>query len=266
MTFDQNLVDKFEQVLNCPPPSGRQKEQFVQDFMEEHSELVPIHDSWGHPLHFGMIISKYRLSTEYTTDYVYITKNSAQWKISFVELEKPEKSIFTKDDRFSADFNDALQQVNAWKLFLQENREEGLRRLRPLLNIGDLGRNPIDFDFHLVIGRSADKNKTLVRKRFIADLSKQINIITYDQVLDRYKDRPSSKKNIMKMSEDKFDFKILNSEPVGMFSQMTPEFLNVSGTDETTLKSWGYDIDAWRDGILLMVNGKSTLPSSFTKP
>lgn len=264
MNFDQSLVEEFETVLKSPPPVGRQKEQFVQDFMEDRSELIPVTNLLGHHLHFGMIISKYKLSTEYTTDYIYITKNSGLWRIIFVELEKPEKLIFTGNvERVttSAEFNAALGQVNCWRQFTQDHREEALRRLRPLLDIGNMRNNPIELKFQLIIGRSKNKNSTLARKIYLKANYSDVEVITYDQVIDYYKNFSSVKKNVMQMSGDKFSFKILNTEPQHIFSYMSPEFLQIPSDDECKLKAMGFEIDEWKRGKMLMINGKSTLPS-----
>ena len=41
LEYDQPLVDEFRTLLDSKPPNGKQFEQLFQDFLEEHSELIP---------------------------------------------------------------------------------------------------------------------------------------------------------------------------------------------------------------------------------
>ncbi len=153
--FDAALVAAFKNVLNNPPPAGRQKEQVVQDYLEQHTELIPTPNRLNHHLHFQSVVSKFPLGTELTTDYLYITKSSDTWRITLVELESPDKSIFTADTRkttTSAEFNAALNQVRSWKHFLADNKDEVLRRLEPLLRPVNMRCNPVEFHYQLIIG------------------------------------------------------------------------------------------------------------------
>jgi hypothetical protein len=94
LSVNENLITEFTQLLDSPPPSGRQKEQVVQDFLENHSVLIPTPNRLNHQLHFDVIVSKFPLSTELITDYVYLTKSSDTWRVTFVELEMPDKKIW----------------------------------------------------------------------------------------------------------------------------------------------------------------------------
>ncbi len=174
LPIDEALISAFMDVLRNPPPKGRQKEQVVQDFLEQHTELIPTPNLLNHHLHFESVISKFPLGTELTTDYAYITKSSDTWRITLVELESPDKSIFTSDTKktnTSAEFNAALNQVRSWKNYIKENRDEVLRRLDPLLQPVGMRRNPVEFHYQLIIGKSEDKNLTPERQRLYRSLS-----------------------------------------------------------------------------------------------
>jgi hypothetical protein len=260
-TFDPAFIEAFKLVLDGPSSVGRQKEQLVQDYLESHTELIPTPNLLNHHLHFESVISKFPLGTELTTDYVYITKSSDTWRITLVELESPDKSIFTNDTRkatTSAEFNAALNQVRSWKHFLAENKGEVLRRLEPLIQPIAMRRNPIEFHYQLIIGRSADKNLTPERKRHIRGLIDEtgFEIMTFDQLIDWYINDQRYKKLVLRLTGSQFAFKYMHFLPSQMLSYLGPDSLHLSKEEIDKLKADGYEIDKWRKGDLLTYNGK----------
>lgn len=261
IAFDQHLVEEFIKILESPPPDGRQKEQVVQDFLEEHTELIPIPNRLNHHLHFEVVISKFPLTTELTTDYVYITKSSDVWRITFVELEVPEKPIYnsnTKKVNTSAKFNDALNQVRSWKHFIDENKNEVLRKLEPLLQPKGMKRNPIEFHYQLIIGRSENKNFTEARKKHFRGLIDEtgIDILTYDTLLNWYRNDQRFLKNILRLSGVQYAFKYMHFEPTQIFSYVGPDYLTLTQEQIDHLKNSGYEMDKWKKGDLLTYNNK----------
>src|SRR5580704_4346426 len=159
--LDEQLIAELEGILVGPPPAGRQHEQVTQEFLEQHSEFIPTPNLLNHHLHFQCVVAKFPLGTELKTDYLYITKSSDRWRITLVELELPTKRLFSENLKYahaSAEFNGALDQVRSWKRFVNDNREEIVRRLEPLLQPLNMRANPIEFDYQLIIGRSKEKN------------------------------------------------------------------------------------------------------------
>lgn len=260
-TFDASLLNAFKLVLDSAPPAGRQKEQAVQDFLETHTELIPTPNRLNHHLHFESVVSKFPLGTELTTDYVYITKSSDTWRITFVELESPEKLIFTADTRkatTSAEFNAALNQVRSWKHFLSDNKAEVLRRLEPLLQPAAMRRNPIEFNYQLIIGRSENKNLTPERKKNIRGLVDEtgIEIMTFDQLADWYTNDQRYKKLILRLTGNQFAFKYMHFLPSEILTFVGPDRLVISQEDMDKLKAAGYEMDKWSKGDLLTYNRK----------
>lgn len=259
LPLDNDLISQFEKILADPPPSGRQKEQVVQDFLEQHPELIPTPNRLNHHLHCEAIISKFPLGTELTTDYVYITKSSDVWRITFVELESPDKSIFTGDTKktnTSAEFNAALNQVRSWKHFLDENKPEVIRRLEPLLQPWGMRRNPIEFHFHLIIGRSEDKNLSTERKKHLRGLIDEtgFDIFTYDRLLSWYNSDQRYKKLILRLSGSQFAFKFMHFEPTQILSFLGPDRLAITPADLERLNAAGYEMGKWSKGDLLTYN------------
>lgn len=48
-------------------------EEKVQEFLEKHSELIPAPFLLNHGIHFDAVLSKFRISTDLTTDFCYLT-------------------------------------------------------------------------------------------------------------------------------------------------------------------------------------------------
>jgi len=259
--IDEDLIDKFKRTLDEPPPAGRQKEQVVQDFLEKHTELIPTPNRLNHHLHFQSVVSKFPLGTELTTDYLYITKSSDVWRVTLVELESPEKRIFTGDlkrTNTSAEFNAALNQVRSWKHYLDENKAEVIRRLEPLLQPMNMRRNPIEFHFQLIIGRSDEKNLSVERKRHFRGLIDEtgIELLTFDQLIDWYRNDQRYKKLVLRLTGSQYAFKYMHFEPTQILSYVGPDRLSLSDDEFQRLKAAGYEMDKWIKGELLTYNSK----------
>jgi len=150
LDVDEALLSSFSALLEGPAPQGRQKEQVVQDYLELHNELVPTPNLLNHHLQLNSIVSKYPLSTDLITDYLYLTKSSGSWIITLVELESPDKDIFTSDLKRAtptAPFTAALAQVMDWKSYVEDHKSELLERLAPLLVPHPMRRNPVSFEY-----------------------------------------------------------------------------------------------------------------------
>lgn len=192
---------------------------------------------------------------------MYITKSSDIWRVTFVELESPDKCIFTSDTKkitTSSKFNAAMDQVRSWKHYLDENKDEVIRRLDPLLQPINMRRNPIEFHYQLIIGRSENKNLSIDRKKYFCELIKEssINILTFDQLIGFYKTDQRYKKLVLHLKKNQYAFKYMQFEPTQIFSYMGPDLLSLSTEQFEKLKSAGYEMEKWRNGDLLTYNVK----------
>lgn len=258
LPIDEDLISRFLQVLADPPPKGRQKEQVVQAFLEENSVLIPMHNLENHGLHMDSIISKFPLGTAFTTDYAYLTKSSSRWVVTFVELEAPEKPIFTADmDRptFSSTFNGAISQVEQWMHYVEEHRDAVRESVSKLLR--PMAGNKLTFAYQLVIGRSASKNVSDDHKAaFEMRRDKSgIDIFTYDALISHYRSGKRFEKNVMFASKNRFAFKRVACEFGNMLAWIGPDALKFSTAQRAELVSRGYEMDAWEVGETLSVGG-----------
>ena len=269
--YDQTLVAKYLALLDAPPPVGRQKEQVVQDFLEAHTDLIPLPNLLNHGLNFHSIVSKLPLGNELITDYAYLTKSSDTWRITLVELESPDKDLYTKDTRRpakTATFNAALDQVRQWKQFLTARNAVVEQTLRPLMQPPHMRGNPIEYDFQLIIGRSSSKNLTEGRKRDFRALQQEtgITVMTFDQLADWYQQGNSIKKNVLRFTSGRYEFKSIAAGPGNILAHMGPGELDLSPAVVADLAARGHDMTSWQAGELLAVNGKQTLANFGKAP
>ncbi|HHP7423641.1 TPA: Shedu immune nuclease family protein [Enterobacter roggenkampii] len=262
-TLDETLIANFKALLDAPAPPGRQKEQVIQDFLEQNTQFIPTPNLLNHGLHFQSIISKFPLGTELTTDYAYITKSSDVWILTLVELESSDKNIFTSDSKktnTTAEFNAALNQVRSWKNFIDDNKAEVIRRIQPLLKPAGMSQNPVQFNYQLIIGRSVNKNFNDERKKHFRGLISEtgINIMTYDQLID-YGNYP---KLVLRLTGTQYEFKHMSFAPTQIFAFLGPNTLSLSREQKTSLEESGYEMEKWNNGELLTFNVKFAASSS----
>ena len=261
------MDNAFLKILEGKPPKGRKKELNVQDYLELNSELIPTPGLLNHHLHFRSVISQFPIDNSLISDFAYITKNTIQWKIFLIELKSPDKKIFksTKSQiSFRSEFNEALSQIRSWKVFIRNNKQAVINKVKPLLHPLSMQNNPIDFSYVLVYGRSEEYEASRQRSDNLYSLieNESIYFHSYDSLSRSKEESGGYKKNILKINKNIYSFKHLSCQPLHLFAYMSPNDFSLSKKDETTLKSWGYDIDSWLKGHKLDFNGK--YPSNFT--
>jgi hypothetical protein len=167
-------IEEFKALLSR---SGRQ-ENAIQAFLEKHTAFVPTPGLLNHRLHLNCIISKFPIGDR-IADYAYLTKSSDEWKLVLVELEDSGKKLFTQSSKhvgFTADMNDAIAQVDVWREYWNENRQEVVKSLEPLLVPPGMRRNGVSLECVLVIGRSAEKDNNEARRTRLAALRRDKDI------------------------------------------------------------------------------------------
>lgn len=269
LPIDATLVSEFEAILISNPKPNRKKEQEVQDFLEGNSEFIITWSRLGYKLHMNSVISKFPLSTNLITDFVYIVKTSGEWEITLVELEDPRKLLFKSSHRStqpSAHLTQALAQIRDWKLLVQKSGNQIVEALSPLLKPHLYAPGPTKFRYQLVFGRSAEKNASEDRQRHFMEIrdEHEIELFTYDQLIEIYRQNVRQKRNIMRKAKQQFAFKSLVQEPHHIFSHLGPDVIDLSTEQEADLMGEGYDMRAWKSGVLLTLNHRNPI-SSFRR-
>ena len=245
----------------------KKNENEIQSFLTENADLIPLTFLLNHGLHFDFIFSKLPVSESLTSDFAYMTKSSVEWVMVFIELEDSNKKIFTnntKNINFSAEFNNAYDQLLSWRAYLQNNKTEFKNKFKDLMF--HMFNNTLNFQFLLVIGRSSELT-TNERKNMFAEKNKDgIRVITYDSLKRMYLTNKRDFRNIA--TKVKNGFRIIKFDEksyTGMFSYLNKDNLFFDKAIETQLINDGYDIPSWKKGEQLSLNNKQVFKGSFNK-
>lgn len=144
------LIDEFKKLIS---KNGLHEGRY-QEFLEEHPEFLMQPFLLNHQLHFDAIISQFRLNTDITADFCYLTKSTCTWWVVLIEIERPEIPLFlSKKKRLiqTAEFTERLAQIQEWKDAVSESRDQIIARVESMRR--PLGYNPVYFKYVLIIGR-----------------------------------------------------------------------------------------------------------------
>lgn len=212
----------------------------------------------GHGLHFDMVLSKLRINVSLTCDFAYLTKNTGQWYIVLVELEKPTKPIFCRDKRqvvFHSDFTRAVGQIESWRTQLTRDDAEIRRQLDPLFI--HMANNPIEYKFILIYGRDSEVEQSRTRRQRFSDKSgTDLRVLTYDSLERRVcglhgQSFSSVPKNIFTLSRQQFCLKYLHDVESGIWGWMSNDHISVTPEQEKRLIDAGVEMHEWKKGNLL---------------
>jgi DNA polymerase elongation subunit (family B) len=246
-------MDKFQALLETEGVD----ENDCQDFLERHTDYLFTPFMLNHGILHNSIISKFPLDTSLITDFVYVAKSSDVIRIVLVEIENPKKSIFRKDSGSviqTAEFTQAYSQILSWKEFVSNNKDEILRRLKPLLK--SFIEHAIEFKYYLVIGRKSQSFDSHQAKQRLQSLQgSDIHICTYDSLLSAKENQTTSTLSVIKLEKMSFTLKYLKT-PTSLLSYLFPHELNIAQDQIETLKNEGYQVDDWSNGKLLSFNRK----------
>lgn len=231
--ISNELKNQFNSLIDDRSTS----ENELQLFFEKNPEILPILNTQGHGLHLSSVITKLPLGLKYKTDFVYLNKDSAEWRVCFIEIEKATKEIFKKDGDFTVDFNQAYEQIESWHNWLKLNESEKFVRksLKNIMVPLGMRDNPISFHYILVIGKKDGSWTQEQLTKWNNRKKNNIQLFTYDQVL-RYKENDqrfnSSEIHVIRINdEDKIafdnlivnrffkDFNILNPSSLSLTNQ-----------------------------------------------
>jgi hypothetical protein len=139
------------------------REELVQQFLTAHPALLD-------PL-AASVFPKHRLGTEYATDFA-VRRHDDRWLL--VEIEKPQDSVFTAQDNFSAPFTHAYGQVLDFQRWVDDDVAYARSAMPGIVVPRGL----------LVIGRRAGMTERQQKK--LAQLvsnSARIDVLTFDDLL-----------------------------------------------------------------------------------
>jgi len=172
----KDLIDKFTQLLD-----KERLESPIQKFIEKHPFLIAGPEHQDH----DVVISQLPLGADYKVDFAYLYHDSSGNYIKLIEIEKPSLRIFTDQDEFTQDYNQAFQQMLDWTEWTKKHLDYLEEILSPFLEYG--------FDFPstilctLVAGRRNELSSRKRKNRWKSksdSLIKGYQIRTYDGLIE----------------------------------------------------------------------------------
>ncbi|PWR76283.1 Shedu anti-phage system protein SduA domain-containing protein [Methanospirillum stamsii] len=122
--YENLIFTQWQELLNHNP---KPSEIEIQSFLEQYPSLVPgayniVGGESGHPPTPHGLISQPTLPSyhSYIPDFLWISHNSSCVEPVFIEIESPKKRWFTNSGTFSQDFNQALGQLEDWRVWIKE--------------------------------------------------------------------------------------------------------------------------------------------------
>ena len=157
-----NVLSQFKLLLDTVS-----NEEEVQDFLKNNPVLL-------YPA-YSRVEAKFKLGKDYITDFVFVvqTRHGKEWVL--VEIERPNKELFTQDGRVSHKFTQAQNQLLDWELWVEKNQVY-LQQDFPGI------RRPV---YHLVIGRNIEM--TSDEREKLRTLEKPNHVYsTYDDIVEQF--------------------------------------------------------------------------------
>ncbi len=206
-------------------------EQVYQNYLEENTMFIPREFEQNHGIHCCTVFRKLPLSSDYKPDFVYLAKSSDNWNVVFIEIEKPSSKYFKdKSTDFHADFNMALQQINTWRAWIDEesNRNHFKNNtLQGFIEPVRMARNPLNFKYVLVHGRRSEYEGNPLKTSLIRGQQRDdFSIISFDSLAENIERKYPLYVAVKKNSRyELISKKFVNEE---MFSWINTDLLAIS--------------------------------------
>jgi hypothetical protein len=197
--------DEFQSILE-----QNRDEHKVAKYLRKHPWLLYWNfcRSSGHDRY---AFAEFPLGSQFKVDSLLLNSYSGVWRAHLVELEPVADLLFTKSRTPSQRLARAVRQIDDWREYIDQNREQIRRDLvrwakrhdrlgystgeEPCNYSGDFLSDPethIHFTFYVVIGRSSrlSKERRNLAGRFVS--GHDVELVTYDRLLALAKRRYGS--------------------------------------------------------------------------
>ena len=197
-SYYNNIKNKFLKKFNELGNENEKKELEMHSFIEQNPVclvgVVSNSDVHSYYILGNCIFSKINIGTweRRQPDFIIITYNSIEITFHFIEIEAPNRSIFTESNDFTSDFNHAFTQLEDWNRIFPNNRQE-MTRLMVASNFSDLGvyngSRAIRSNYILVYGSSRDYENNLIRKLKLSEKfanKDSFHFMSYDRLIRNF--------------------------------------------------------------------------------
>jgi hypothetical protein len=162
-------VETYQDLLQ---KSGDDEKAF-QEFFEKNPSFLPgaleLFGQSGHYPYMSALISQPCIGTvfEKIPDFLWLAQDSLTFCPVFIEIEKPNKKMFTQTNTPTADFTQAMNQIHEWKMIL--NKPANIQVFYETFDIPlEMRKKEFKPQFLLVYGRRSeyegDEYRTGIRK------------------------------------------------------------------------------------------------------
>ena len=204
---DEELFEKFKnqsiekkrllKLWNQLLDKNSSKEE-IHKFIEKYPVLLPDLYNLHHGPMYSIVASNFLLSSKYMTDFAYLSSNSAIICFNFLKLVDSDKFVFNSDFSLASDFDHSLSEVQDWKKYANDNKDELKSKFIDLLGTGDLKDLVLAVQCFLIFGRrknieSHQRSKERWGTLVSSNSDAHIEIMSYDRLTDSIESIPSQK-------------------------------------------------------------------------
>jgi hypothetical protein len=152
------------------------------------------------------VAAEFRFGSDYRADFVALGPFSGGFSIHLIELKPPDAQLFTRSGRPAKGLNEAISQVDSWRIFIDKHRDSVLHELskhfqhhelirgfnnyEPTDNCGWALYHPracLQWYYHVVIGRRRRLSEEELERKASFLKHHGIHAMTYDRLLDAAK-------------------------------------------------------------------------------
>ena len=190
LALDEYLQIAYEELKQLLENSSHNETAF-QSFFEENPICMPgafeLIGTSGHGPHNSALICQPKignLAINRYPDFMWLAQDSTNFCPVLIEIERPDKKLFTQGRQPSADFTQALNQIHEWKSLL--NKPNVINDFYDCYDIPDyLRKKNFSPQYCLIYGRRNEYDGNEFLNGIRAQLTNNNEILmSYDRILD----------------------------------------------------------------------------------
>lgn len=178
-TITAELVAEFRRVVD-----DATTEHDTQRFLQEHPELLLQPLGGGHG---RWVIPQKAFGGHFRSDFMIAELSSVGFEWRAVELEGPQRPLFTQRGEQAQYLKKGIEQIDEWRLYIRENLDS-CRKPRH-----EMGLGLVDIDDSVrgwvIIGRRSPTDRTTKMRRRQLAHGNNIEIHTYDWLIEKAQQR-----------------------------------------------------------------------------
>ena len=229
--YEKCLMETYNDLLK----NHSDKERVFQNFFEKHPSFIPgsykLLGTSGHFPYRDCLISEPEVGTIFKRkpDFVWLAQDSLTFCPVLIEIERPNKKSFKTNGEISADFNQAIGQIDQWRAALR--KPENLLFFYEFFEVPDYIRKKQFFpQFGLIYGRREEyEGNVLLTQARVSKQRDDVSIMSFDR-LHPHRDCSNLMCVRIKPSKNTFRYHIISIPATFTYSPMRAEVLSrVSG-------------------------------------